>query len=197
MRLGFRPEPSGPDLRSPDGFSRFYARHSTNVLRFFARRVGIPEVALDLTAETFAAAYISRKRFRGRTDEEAAGWLYAIARVQLAGYRRRGETEKQAIGRLGIEVPELSREDHERIEEMIDAGAIGEPALRELESLTSAERDAIELRVLQERSYRDVAERLGISQDAARARVSRGLRNLEMSLSETDPTTEVSPDGRE
>jgi RNA polymerase sigma-70 factor (ECF subfamily) len=79
---------------------------------FLARRTADPEVALDLWGETFAQAVAGRRRYRGTTDEEAAGWLYAIARKQLAGYYRRGVTEGRAMKRLGLERPAAPRCHH-------------------------------------------------------------------------------------
>lgn len=191
MELPGRRKGAKPQLKSAAGFSSFYEEHAGDMLRFFMRRVGLPEVALDLTAETFAAAFIARSRFRGKSEEEAAGWLYAIARAQLAGYRRRGVSERQAIERLGIALPELSREDQDRIEEMIDAEGLGHLAQQGLAALAPGEREAIELRILEELPYGEVATQLGITQEAARARVSRGLRNLAASLPEIEATNEV------
>ena len=39
----------------PEAFGLFYRRHVRGMLSFFRRRVGSAELALDLTAETFAA----------------------------------------------------------------------------------------------------------------------------------------------
>ena len=53
------------------------------VRAYFAVRTRRPEVAADLTAETFAAALRGVARYR-RRQEPAAAWLYAIARNKLA-----------------------------------------------------------------------------------------------------------------
>ena len=68
-------------------------RHREPLLLFLARRTAYPEVALDLWAETFAQAAAGRRRFRGASEDEAAGWLYAIARRRLARYHRRERSE--------------------------------------------------------------------------------------------------------
>src|ERR687888_372763 len=75
--------------RRAGGFGGFYERHAEGVLRFFARRTLDPEAAAELTAETFAQAFVSRTRFRAR-GLGGAGWLYAVARHQLARFHRRG-----------------------------------------------------------------------------------------------------------
>jgi DNA-directed RNA polymerase specialized sigma24 family protein len=47
----------------PAAFGEFYARHESAVLGFMRRRTGDPELAADLTAETFAAALVSVRRY--------------------------------------------------------------------------------------------------------------------------------------
>lgn len=166
------------ELQSAEGFASFYEEHSRALLTFFARRVLEPELALDLTAETFAQALLSRRKFRGSTAAEAAGWLYAIARHQLAQYRRRGSAERRAIERLGVELPELSQVDHDRVEELAGTDRLRAVARNGMSELSEGERAAVRLRIVHELAYWDVASRLEISEEAARARVSRGLRAL-------------------
>jgi RNA polymerase sigma-70 factor (ECF subfamily) len=56
-------------------------------------------------------------------------------------------------------------------------------ALRsELIRLSAAQRDALILRIVEELSYSEVANRLAISEQAARARVMRGLKVLAAGL---------------
>ncbi len=52
----------------PEAFAALYRRRVRGVLAFFRRRAGRAEVALDLTAETFAAALEASARY----DEIAA-----------------------------------------------------------------------------------------------------------------------------
>ncbi len=57
-------------------------------------------------------------------------------------------------------------------------GALG----GELEKLSEDQRRAIQLRIVQEKPYPEVARELGTSEPTARARVSRGLRALAIAL---------------
>src|SRR4051794_41904327 len=90
-------------LRSGDleDFGRFYDRYVSALLAFFQRRVRDPEVAADLTAETFAAAMGSRGRYQARTAT-AAVWLFAIAQHKLADYHPRGSAEGRVRPRPGL-----------------------------------------------------------------------------------------------
>ncbi len=74
------------------------------MLLFFTRRTLDAEVALDLTAETFAQAWGGWPRVRLDNHDEVQGWLFTIARRQLGRYLRRGYVERRALTRLGLSV---------------------------------------------------------------------------------------------
>jgi RNA polymerase sigma factor (sigma-70 family) len=179
-------ESAGPDeggLTLDDaGFSRLYRTSAQDLVVFFARRTYDAEAAADLMAETFAKAYLGRRRFRGRTEEEARAWLFGIARRRFAMYVRRGKAERRALRRLGLERPQLVEGEYARIEELAGLDAMRGSLAEHLGRLAPAQRSALELRVVRELPYPDVAERLGISEQAARARVSRALRALGSAL---------------
>jgi hypothetical protein len=81
--------PTDEELLTSDdteAFGLFYDRHVRALLRYFARRAGSPEVAADLTAETFASALLARRRFKPG-GPPAAAWLYAIASAHGGPWR--------------------------------------------------------------------------------------------------------------
>jgi RNA polymerase sigma factor (sigma-70 family) len=172
----------------PAAFVDFYEARARDLLVFFARRTFDVEVARDLTAETFAQAFEHRRRFRGKTDAEAAGWLYGIARHQLSRYARRGAVSRKAVARLGIQVPAVSEDDLERIVELAELSQLRQQVAAAFAELPPDQHEALRLRVVDERDYGDVAAILGVSEQTARARVSRALRRLADSL-ETNKTT--------
>jgi RNA polymerase sigma-70 factor (ECF subfamily) len=155
-----------------------YARHHDDLLMFLVRRTADAEVALDLWAETFAQAVASQARFRGSTDAEAAGWLYSIARHQLALYFRRGRAERRAMERLGLERPPADEELLAEIEERAQLDVLRSELSVALATLSDSVREAVQLRVVEEQPYPDIARELRITEHAARARVSRGLNAL-------------------
>jgi RNA polymerase sigma factor (sigma-70 family) len=169
-------------LASSERFSAFYGENAGDLLVFFARRVLDPDVALELTAETLASAFLSRRRFRGSSSGEARSWLYGIARHQLSRFFERGATERRAIERLGIRMPTMAADEQQRVEELADIEPLREVVRSALAGVAADQRDAIRLRVVDERSYSEVAGALGISEPTARARVSRGLRSLARAL---------------
>jgi RNA polymerase sigma factor (sigma-70 family) len=185
-------EPCGPDrggiTLDSVGFSRLYRSAAQDLLVFFARRTYDADAAADLMAESFAKAYLGRRRFRGSTEEEARAWLFGIARRRFAMYVRRGKAERRALRRLGLERPQLVEWEYARIEELAGLDAMRGPLAEHLGRLAPTQRSAVDLRVVQELPYPDVADRLGISEQAARARVSRALRALGSALDGLAPT---------
>lgn len=161
--------------REPEAFGVLYERHAQKVLRCLANWSGDVELALDLTAETFAAALVQAKRYRpGEAPAEA--WLLGIARNKLADSRRRRGREESARRKLGVARLEFTDEDIERVERELGHanGALAEG----LTELPEAEREAITARVIEERDYAAIAAADGASQAAIRKRVSRGLSKL-------------------
>lgn len=162
--------------------SELYADHAGHLLAFFVRRIPVASDAVDLTAETFARAYEARRSFRGATSEDAVAWLFGIARNLLSHHLRDGQIELRALSRLGIERTVLDDEGIDRVLEFSGVHRLAEDARSALEQLSDEQREAVELRVMDELEYAEIAERLGVSQDVARARVSRALRQLGTTL---------------
>jgi len=167
----------------PVAFVELYRRHAEDVLRYFARRTLDPEAAAELTAETFAEAYASRRNYRD-TGANGVAWLYGIARHQLGRFFRTGTIDAAARRRIGIAREALPADDYERIEELVDLAPIREALVEALETLADEQRDALRLRVIDGLGYPEVAARLGCAEAAARQRVSRGLRRIALVLQE-------------
>lgn len=155
-----------------------YARHSDALLRYFARRTADPEAALDLWAETFAQVLASARRYRGNSRDEEAGWLYAIARNQLSAYLRKGYAEQRMVTKLGIERPPIDDALLADVHRRAGLDDLRTELAAALATLPDDTRHAVALRVVDELPYPQVAERLAITEVAARARVSRGLQRL-------------------
>jgi RNA polymerase sigma factor (sigma-70 family) len=166
-------------------FSGFYAANAERVLVYLTKRCLDPELAVDLMAETFARAFSGRRRFRGSEGAEAEGWVYAIARSVLADFWRRGKAERRALARLGIEVPRLEEDEHARIAALAELDQVRSTVSEHFGRLSLEHQTAVRMRVIDEQPYSEIARRLDISEESARARVSRGLRRLAASLEET------------
>jgi RNA polymerase sigma-70 factor (ECF subfamily) len=150
------------------------------LLIFFTRRTYDAQLAVDLVAETYARAFEQRRRFAADPgDRDAlAAWVFGIGRNVLHEALRRGRAERRALARLGVEPPALEAEEQIRIEELAALGDLRSAVQGALAELGPEQREAVRLRVVDELGYPAIASRLGISEQTARARVSRGLRAL-------------------
>lgn len=180
-------------MASGEEFVGLYEREARSVIVFFARRTLDGEVALDLTAETFAQAWRGWGRVRVEHPEEVRAWLFTIARRQLARYLRRGAVERRALRALGIRTPVVHDDDLAEIEDAAGLGALRAALGSGLAALGPDQRAALQLRIVDELPYPVVAQRLGVSEATARARVSRGLRALAGTLG---PVIGVEASGR-
>ena len=185
---------TGSQSRAMDaeGVLALYDRLARELLGFFTRRTRDPHVALDLLSETFLAAFEHRDQCRARSEREAAAWVYRIAANQLAAHYRRGATERRATERLAAALRAPTAGELSAIERLAESGDEGAVTMA-LAGLSDDQRAAVQARVLDERSYEAVSRELGVSQQAARARVSRGLRALRRAVG-AEP--ERSGDGR-
>jgi len=167
--------------RDPAAFGELYERHVAAVHAWQRRR--LPFAAADLTAETFAQAWLSRRRFRDRRDSSALPWLLGIARNVLAESVRRDRVETRARERLGLPLDLAAEGGYAEVEDRLSPRA----SLAEgVQRLPEHERRALELRVLDELPYDEVAGALAIRPAAARLRVSRALRRLALTTPKED-----------
>ena len=166
-------------LRANDAeaFTELYDRHVAQIHAWSRARVG--EHAADLTAEVFARAWLARRRFRDEGGGSAAPWLLGIAANVLRESLHKVAVESKARRKLGLPPALVPDDGFEAVEERLSLPAA---ALRAVRDLPESEREILTLRVVEERPYREIAERLGCSSQAARLRVSRALRRLHATL---------------
>src|SRR5438034_9105899 len=165
--------------RDPEAFDAFYDRHERWVYCWFRHEVGDPDLAQDLTAETFARALVAVHRFRGVRAESGRAWLNTIAHRLLSRFRQRGRLEQTAADRLGVTrvVSDVAIDDcDDRLSKRVDSiGTI-------LNEIPTDQAAAVKLRVVEELEYDEIATRLDCTPVAARLRVSRGLRTARARL---------------
>lgn len=176
--LGGRRPFARRDVVGQLSFADLYAELHPKVLQFMMRNTGLPQVALDLSAETFAKAFEKRRSFRGASRDEAYAWIWAIARNDLGLYGRRRSVETAAIQRLGLERPTATDAELRELEELAVIDDLRELLDRELPQLPPDQEEVIRVRFFDGLGNDEAARRLGVSNDVVRARASRALRTL-------------------
>jgi RNA polymerase sigma-70 factor (ECF subfamily) len=166
-------------------FRQFYDKWSEPVLGYFQRRVNDPQVALDLTAETFAIAFERRSKFRWRGTSPGA-WLFGIAGRVLKRYFRTQAVQRRAVDKLGVQLPRYDEDSLHRVEELVDNERMRQLVRAALATCRDTDRRVLELRFIDALPYPEVAQALGCSVNTARVRCHRALNRLERKLAEVE-----------
>jgi RNA polymerase sigma-70 factor (ECF subfamily) len=149
-----------------DTIERAFVRYRMDVYRFLLRRTRDHHDAEDLTQQAFADAAATLSR----SDAPASmrGWLLAVAeRRAVDEYRRRARAAR--IVDMLVPVP--------------DAAGGGDGALEAaLRELSTVERQVLVLRIVEGRTYPEIASLLGCNEAACKMRLSRALRRLRNEL---------------
>lgn len=174
---------SDPELfhragKSRDAFEVLYRAYSPAVYAWFRRHVtSNPAEAADLTAELFARAILSISRFRGNRPGSGTAWLFGIAHHLAADFVRTERIESRARSRLNLDRG-YDVDPAEDADLRIAAEQSGSEITAAFEMLTAQQQTAIQMRVIGELPYNEIARRTGSTSQASRLHVMRGLRRL-------------------
>jgi RNA polymerase sigma-70 factor (ECF subfamily) len=144
-------------------FEAAYAAHGASVLRYCLYSVGSSDIAEDLAAETFA-------RFFEHGDHVEAdyveAWLIRVARNLCVSHHRSVARGRGLFARIADAEP-------------VAADGWSDPdAWRYVRRLKEAQRLAIYLRVVEDRSFAEVARALGVTENTAKMTFYRALERV-------------------
>lgn len=163
----------GGDQSAWDEIVRLYWRKVFNIAYKF---VGRHEEAEDLTQDVFLKLFKSLKTFDRRANFST--WLISVSRNLCIDHYRRVRREREAINR-DVDVVTLARpaasDSAQDMLERRDRVAMLRVALDEL---APSLRTAIVLRDIQELSYHEIADRLGVPEGTVKSRINRGRTEL-------------------
>ncbi len=183
----------GPGERAlPESFESWYHEHRSTVYRYVRYRVATREVAEDVTSEVFLKALRAFKRY----DPSRAAprtWLLRIARNAITDHlralKRRGSlhVSLDRIPDLVADVPsqEARVVKQERIQRLLNGS----------QTLRKADQEVLSLRYGAGLSNAEIAEHLGVSNNAVAVRLHRALKRLKAAVREQEPTREQDDDG--
>jgi RNA polymerase sigma factor (sigma-70 family) len=159
------------DVEDED-YSRLYGQHSTAVMRYSLRRWGDVEGCEDVVVETFLVAW--RKWDEKPERDRELPWLYGIAFRVLSNHRRSRDRRERLFTRLSLE-----RSDQNDGIEDVDVASVR----KALSRLKESDRELLQLVYWEELTYREVAQAVGISENAVGIRITRAKSKLRVFLS--------------
>jgi RNA polymerase sigma-70 factor (ECF subfamily) len=158
--------------RDPDALTEIYDQFGSYVFGLAARVIGDRRAAEDVAQDVFLSLWerpevFEPERGRLRTFVGTLAHRRAIDFVRREEARRR-RAARDAAG--AVSVPD--------VDEMAIAIVTAEQVRAELERLPAEQREAIELAYFGGRTYRQVADELGIPEGTAKSRMRLGLRRV-------------------
>ena len=157
--------------------------HLEAVYRYAYTLARDPSEAEDLTQDTFLQALRHWDQFRPGTNARA--WLFTICRNLFLRQRERRAreepTEDAALDALAsADQAFAAPSDGGRA--LFDAPELGDVIRKELDKLPAEYREVVELSDLQDQSYADIAQVLGVPLGTVKSRLFRGRRLLQEAL---------------
>jgi RNA polymerase sigma-70 factor (ECF subfamily) len=140
-----------------------FVRYRMDVYRFLLRRTRNHCDAEELTQQVFADATSALSR--SDPPRSMRGWLYAVAERRLIDEVRR---RKRAATFVHEATPELGDTGEDTMEALEDA----------VDRLPDLQRRVVVMRVVEGRTYREIAQALDCNEAACKMRLSRALRQL-------------------
>jgi len=176
----------GISLRDPASFASLFDRHAEEIARYVTARVG-PDLADDVTAETFLAAFRHRGRY-DTTRADARPWLYGIAIRQIGSHRRaEARYRKLTVSAL----PDTDTQEFvERSAERIMAQQLRPQLAAVLDGLRRQDRELLLLVAWAGLSYEECAGALGITVSAVKSRLNRIRVRTQDALGGANPMNE-------
>jgi RNA polymerase sigma factor (sigma-70 family) len=168
--------------REPERFAVLFDRHAPHIYRYLARRAG-SQVADDLAAETFLAAFAKRDRY-DLSYRDARPWLYGIA-TNLVNQHRRDEARQYRIQQAAPAEPDIPGHA-ERVAADVTARAMRALLAEALAMLPAGDRDVLLLIAWEQLTYQEVSAALGIPVGTVQSRLHRARAKVRQVLAGTD-----------
>jgi RNA polymerase sigma-70 factor, ECF subfamily len=158
--------------QDPQQFRVVYERYYVPIFRFILHRVGDKEITADLTSQVFLKALQKLHQFTFR-GFPFSSWIYRIAANECNDFFRKNKRSRMVV----------LEEKHAELlyEEMFGNEVLNElkaklPLI--LERLDTLEIQYIELRFLEDRPFKEVAEIIGVSENYAKVKTYRILDKM-------------------
>jgi RNA polymerase sigma factor (sigma-70 family) len=173
----------GRSLAHPACFATIFDRHAEEILRYAHARLG-PDLAEDVVAETFLAAFSHRDRYdTARAD--ARPWLYGIAVRQIGRHRRAGARQLRLLRSMPAEPADEALDG--RAAERVTAEQLRPRLAAVLAGLPADDRELLLLIAWAGLSYAESAEAMGVTVSAVKSRLNRIRTRTRAALGGADP----------
>ena len=166
--------------KNPAHFAPLYKKYHEAIFRYVFKRVDEEESAYDITSCVFVKALVNLPRYEYR-GIPFSSWLFRIAKSELYQSFRDKKAQRTIsidsiqIGRV-LEEFNIDEAEHKR-----------EVLLKVLPMLKEKPLQLIEMRFFERRSFREIGEILGLTENNANVKTFRALIKLKELYAQHNP----------
>ncbi len=160
-------------------FDSLLARHQDRVMTYILRLVKDEDLANDLFQETFVKAIMTIKQGRYQSDGKFGAWITRIAHNHIIDHFRQ-EKALATISADNDDVDVLNRKELSdgTIEDLMIYDQTLTDVRRLVELLPSEQKQVLMMRYYENLSFKEIAERTGVSINTALGRMRYALMNM-------------------
>ncbi len=170
-----------------EAFDALLKRHQDRVFNYILRLIKNEDLANDIFQETFVKAILTIKQGRYTENGRFPAWISRIAHNLIIDYYRQEKSENlQSADSDDLNL--LNRK--ELCEATIEDIIINEQILQDvkylIQELPELQREVLEMRYYQNLSFKEIAEKTGVSINTALGRMRYAIINLRRIAQEKD-----------
>ena len=162
--------------KDPKQFEALYKKYYEQIFRYIHQRMDDKEMAFDITSQVFLKAMINLPKYKYK-GVPFSSWLYRIAMSEVY----QSFKDKKSTRTVNV--------DTSNVEDIIDeveqdnTGEMRQALIEVIGDLPEIELQIIEMRNFEKRSYREIGDILGMTENNAKVRAYRIVEKLKKRFS--------------
>lgn len=156
-------------------FGKLYDKYYESIFRYVFQRTATKEEAFDITSQVFLKAMTNLNKYEDR-GFPFSSWLYRIAKSEVYQYFR--NQDKSPV--LNVETDQL----HQLSQEIEEENTVlnNEQLIEALASLSDDELPYVEMKYLEKRSFREIGEIMGVTENNAKVKTHRIIGRMRKNM---------------
>ena len=162
--------------KDPKQFVVLYTKYYEQIFRYIHQRMDNKEMAFDITSQVFLKAMINLPKYKYK-GVPFSSWLYRIAMSEVyQSFKDKKSTRTVNVDTSNVEdIIDEVEQDH--------TGEMKEVLIKVIGNLPEVELQIIEMRYFEKRSYREIGDILGMTENNAKVKAYRIVEKLKKSFS--------------
>ena len=162
--------------KDPKQFEALYKKYYEQIFRYIHQRMDDKEMAFDITSQVFLKAMINLPKYKYK-GVPFSSWLYRIAMSEVY------QSFKDKKSTRTVNVDTSNVEDIIEEVEQDNTGEMRQALIEVIGDLPEIELQIIEMRYFEKRSYREIGDILGMTENNAKVKAYRIVEKLKKRFS--------------